>query len=67
MTSITSSCTISSMTSILKQRITLFMKPAIAKHARAQAVLEDLTLTELVQKALIAYLPEEIVIKKSEF
>jgi len=43
------------------------MKPAIAKHARAQAVLEDLTLTELVQKALIAYLPEEIVIKKSEF
>lgn len=67
MTSITSSCIISSMTSILKQRITLFMKPAIAKHARAQAVLEDLTLTELVQKALIAYLPEEIVIKKSEF
>ena len=54
------------MTSVLKQRITLFMKPGIAKHARAQAVQEDLTLTELVQKALIAYLPEEIIIKKFE-
>jgi len=55
-----------SMTSILKQRITLFMKPSLAKHARAQAILEDLTLTKLVEKALVDYLPEEIVIKKSE-
>jgi hypothetical protein len=55
------------MTSILKQRITLFMKPSIAKHARAQAVLEDLTLTKLVEKALLDYLPEEIVIKKPKF
>ena len=42
------------------------MKPSLVKHARAQAVLEDLTLTELVRKALIYYLPEEIVIKKPE-
>ncbi|KKQ30079.1 MAG: hypothetical protein US68_C0012G0018 [Candidatus Shapirobacteria bacterium GW2011_GWE1_38_10] len=42
------------------------MKPSLAKHARAQAILEDLTLTKLVEKALVDYLPEEIVIKKSE-
>ena len=40
------------------------MNPAIAKHARAQAVVEEITVTELVEKALIEYLPEEIVIKK---
>jgi len=47
-----------------KQRITLFLHPAIAKQARAQAVLEDLTLTAIVEKALIGYLPKETIIKK---
>lgn len=46
------------------QRTTLFINPLIAKQARAQAVLEELTLTELVEKALIKYLPKETVIKK---
>ncbi len=54
------------MTTNKKQRITLFINPAIVKHARAQAVIEELTLTNLVEKALIKYLPKEIVIKKSE-
>lgn len=54
------------MTTSTKQRITLFVKPALAKHARAQAVLEDLTLTELVEKALIKYLPTETIIRKTE-
>lgn len=49
-----------------KQRVTLFLNPDIAKHARAQAVVEDLTLTSLVEKALIDYLPKETVIKKVE-
>lgn len=49
-----------------KQRITLFLHPLIAKHARAQAVVEDLTLTSLVEKALINYLPKETVIKKAD-
>ncbi|KKR70008.1 MAG: hypothetical protein UU12_C0032G0009 [Candidatus Woesebacteria bacterium GW2011_GWA2_40_7b] len=53
------------MTSDSKQRITLFMNPAIAKHAKAQAVVEELTLTGLVEKALTDYLPRETVIKKS--
>jgi hypothetical protein len=54
------------MTNDLKQRITLFLNPSIAKHAKAQAVVEELTLTTLVEKALIHYLPKETVIKKIE-
>jgi hypothetical protein len=52
------------MTSNDRQRITLFLKPAIAKQSRAQAVVEELTLTSLVEKALISYLPKETIIKK---
>lgn len=55
------------MTTIDKQRVTLFINPAIAKHARAQAVVEELSLTNLVEKALINYLPKETVIKKIKF
>lgn len=49
-----------------KQRITLFLNPSVVKHARAEAIVEDITLTGLVEKALISYLPKEIVIKKPE-
>ena len=49
-----------------RQRVTIFMHPALAKHARAQAVVEDLTLTILIAKALIKYLPKETIIKKAE-
>lgn len=52
------------MTSDTKKRITLFINPSIVKHARAQAVVEEITLTALVEKALISYLPKETVIKK---
>lgn len=54
------------MTTIKKQRVTIFINPAIAKQARAQAVVEELTLTALVERALIEYLPKETVIKKVE-
>ena len=64
MTSTTISCSIWSTTTNEKQRTTLFLNPAIAKHAKAQAIFEDLSLTALVEKALIAYLPKETVIKK---
>ena len=47
-----------------KQRITTFMNPSIAKHAKAQAVVEEITLTELIEKALLSYLPKETIIKK---
>ena len=47
-----------------KQRTTLFLTPAIAKQAKAQAVIEELSLTTLVERALIKYLPKETIIKK---
>ncbi len=53
------------MTTNNKQRVTLFINPAIAKHARAQAVLEERSLTALVERALIKYLPKETIIKKA--
>jgi hypothetical protein len=46
-----------------KQRVTLFVNPLILKHARAQAVVDDTTLTALVEKALINYLPKETIIR----
>lgn len=48
------------------QRVTLFLNPGLAKHAKAQAVIEEMSLTELVEKALIKYLPKVTVIKKIE-
>lgn len=54
------------MTTDDKQRVTIFINPAIAKHARAEAVVEEITLTELVEKALIKYLPEETIVKRAE-
>lgn len=51
------------MTSDDKQRMTIFINPAIAKHARAQAVVEEITLTDLVEKALTKYLPEETIVR----
>ena len=53
-----------SMTINAKQRITLFLHPLLTKQARAQAVVDDVSLTSLVEKALIDYLPKETVIKK---
>ena len=47
-----------------KQRVTLFVNPSILKQARAQAVVEELSLTSLVEKALTDYLPKETIIKK---
>ncbi len=49
-----------------KIRTTLFFKPALIKQAKAQAIIEDITLTELVERALLSYLPTETVIKKIE-
>ncbi len=52
------------MSDVTKKRLTLFLNPAVIKHARAEAIIEDLTLTDLVEKAIIQYLPKETVIKK---
>lgn len=54
------------MTTNLTQRVTVFIHSDVAKHAKTQAIIEDLSLTQIVEKALISYLPEETVIKKHE-
>ncbi len=54
-----------SMTTTTKKRLTLFLNPSVIKHSRATAIVEGITLTQLVEKALTEYLPEEIVLKKS--
>lgn len=54
------------MTTADKQRVTIFIHPELAKQARVQAVLENVTLTDLVEKSLVNYLPKEIIIKKIE-
>jgi hypothetical protein len=47
-----------------KQRVTLFINPSTITQARAQAVVEKLTLTALIENALLNYLPSETIIKK---
>lgn len=49
------------------QRVTIFLNPGLIIHARAQAVVEGRSLTELVGRALTRYLPKETIIKKVDF
>lgn len=53
------------MTTNDTKRTTLFLNPNILKHAKAQAVIEEISLTTLIEKSLIKYLPEQTVIKKA--
>ncbi|MDP2692842.1 MAG: hypothetical protein Q8O88_04355 [bacterium] len=48
------------------QRVTLFLNPNLLKHAKAQAIIEEISLTSLVEAALIKYLPKETIIKKAQ-
>lgn len=52
------------MTSNDRQRVTLFLNPRLLKRAKVQAVVEEMSLAVLVEKALIKYLPKEIMINK---
>jgi len=54
------------MTTNKKQRVTLFINPDLITHARAQAVVEGHSLTALVERALVKYLPKVTIIKKTE-
>jgi hypothetical protein len=65
MRSMTTNTTNTTNATNTKRRMTIFIKPSVAKHARTQAIVEELTLSKLVEKALLAYLPNEIVIKKT--
>ncbi len=66
MITVTTSTTICSITTNIKQRTTLFLNPDLVKQTRAQAVVEGISLTTLVEKALINFLPKETIIKKPE-
>lgn len=48
------------------QRVTLFLNPDLLKHAKAQAVVEEMSLTSLMEMALVKYLPKETIIKKAQ-
>ncbi len=52
------------MTTSDTQRATIFLNPDLLKHAKAQAVIEETSLTLLIEKALVRYLPAKTVIKK---
>lgn len=52
------------MTTTDKQRVTLFLNPNLLKQAKAQAILEEMSLTPLIERALVKYLPKVTIIKK---
>lgn len=54
------------MKKIKKKRVTLFLNPGLLKQAKAQAIVDGLSLTEMVEKLLVKYLPKETVIRKAE-
>jgi hypothetical protein len=54
------------MTTNNKKRVTLFLNPDLLKQAKAQAVVGEMSLTILVEKALIKYLPKETILKQAE-
>ena len=62
--STTTSCNCCDMTTDQKKRVTVFLAPGLLKHAKAQAIAEDVSLTALVERALSQYLPKETIIKK---
>ena len=49
------------------QRTTIFLNSQIVTQAKAQAIVEGITLTKLIEIALIDYLPRETIIKKADF
>jgi len=66
LTTTTHRCSVLSMATINKQRLTLFINPDIIKQAKVQAIVEELTLTAFIEKVLLGYLPQEIVVKASK-
>jgi hypothetical protein len=50
------------MTIDKKQRVTLFLDPSLLKQAKMQALIEDKSLSALIERALTKYLPKETII-----
>ncbi|TSD01060.1 MAG: Uncharacterized protein Athens071425_507 [Parcubacteria group bacterium Athens0714_25] len=51
---------------IKKQRVTLFLNPDLLKQAKAQAIVDGVSLTALVEKILIKHLPKETIIRRTD-
>ncbi|PIY18179.1 hypothetical protein CO112_00385 [Candidatus Dojkabacteria bacterium CG_4_9_14_3_um_filter_150_Dojkabacteria_WS6_41_13] len=49
-----------------KQRVTLFLHPDLLTQSKVQAIVEGITLTSLVEFALVQYLPKVTVINKPD-
>ena len=60
----TTTCNICTMTINKKQRVTLFLDPSLLKQAKIQALVENMSLSVLIERALAKYLPRETVIIK---
>jgi hypothetical protein len=54
------------MTIDKKQRVTLFLDPSLLKQAKMQALVEDESLSVLIERTLTKYLPKETIIIKKE-
>lgn len=52
------------MTTYTKQRVTIFLDPSLVKQAKTQAIFEEMSLTALIAKILIKYLPKKTLNKK---
>jgi hypothetical protein len=53
------------MIKIAKQRVTIFLHPGLLKQAKIRAIVEDRSLTALIEEALIKYLPKKSPPKKA--
>lgn len=53
------------MTKNEKQRVTLFLNPSLLRQAKIQAIVEEISLTTLIEKVLIKYLPKKTILKKT--
>ncbi len=51
---------------ITKHRATFLLNRDVVKQAKAQAIIEGRSLTDLVERALIKCLPDETVFRKTE-
>lgn len=49
-----------------KRRVTLFLNQSLSKQAKAQAIVEEISLTILMEKALSEYLPKETILNKDD-
>lgn len=48
-----------------KQRVTIFIDKFVVKKSKAQAIIDEVTLSSFIESTLVKCLPKEIKIKKT--